>query len=325
MTVIVFDGQKIEIESGQSVLAALLDRGYDIPNSCQAGACQTCMMQVVEGLLPEKSQLGLKDTFKAQGYFLACSCKPETPLTIVTSKSADLRSIASVIDHEIVGDNVLCLRIKPKESFDYYSGQYLTVWKSETVGRSYSIASVATLNDYLELHIRRIKDGVVSNWLHEDINVGDELQIQSATGNCFYIPGSPEQPILLAGTGTGLAPLIGIARDALYQRHNGDIYLIHGALAIDDLYMHQQLIAMEKQYANFHYHASVLKADKITPPVTNQSLKETVLAVANEPADWKIYLCGGPEIVGELKKAIFLAGASMKNIYTDPFISAHSK
>lgn len=327
MTTIAFDGQQLELNPGQTVLSALLDRGYDIPNSCQAGACQTCMMQVVEGELPDKSQLGLKDTLKAQGYFLACSCEPETPLAIVTSKSADLRSTVSVIGHETLGNNVLCLRIKPTEAFEYYSGQYLTVWKSETVGRSYSIASVAALNDYLELHIRRVENGVVSNWLHDEVKLGDDLQIQSATGDCFYIPGTPEQNILLAGTGTGLAPLFGIASDALHQGHSGNIHLVHGALKSKDLYMHQTLIDMAAQYSNFYYYASVLELgqnEQVSPPVTNESFATTVMNVAADPADWKVYLCGGPDIVGQLKKAIFLAGASIKNIYSDPFISAHS-
>ena len=324
MTSIVFDDQKIELESGQTVLSALLDRGYDIPNSCQAGACQTCMMQVVEGELPEKSQSGLKDTLKAQGYFLACSCEPQTPLSIKISQSADLRSQETVVGHDYIGGDVLRLRIKPTGTFDFYSGQYLTVWKSETVGRSYSIASVATRDDYVELHVRRIKDGVVSNWLHDEVKVGDELQIQSATGTCFYIPGTPKQNILLAGTGTGLAPLLGIASDALHQGHSGDIHLIHGALAVDDLYLHQLLIDMASQYSNFYYYASVLKVEQVVPPITTESLQDTVLAVAADPAEWKAYLCGSPDIVGQLKKAIFLAGASMKNIYTDPFISANS-
>ena len=129
MTSIAFDDQQIELESGQTVLSALLDQGYDIPNSCQAGACQTCMMQVVEGELPEKSQSGLKDTLKAQGYFLACSCEPKTPLSIKISQPADLRSQATVIGHDKLGNDVLRLRIKPIDEFDYFSGQYLTIWK----------------------------------------------------------------------------------------------------------------------------------------------------------------------------------------------------
>ncbi len=320
MTHITFADKRIELDEGQTVLSALLDHGYDIPNSCRAGVCQSCMMQAVEGEVPDKSQKGLKETLKAQGFFLACSCEPSTPLNIVSSNSADLRSQASVVEHQIIGTDILRLRVKPEQNFNYHAGQYITIWKNDTTGRSYSLASVAELDDFLELHIRRIQDGVVSNWLHTEIKAGDSLQIQDAIGDCFYIPGSPEQKLILAGTGTGLAPLIGITRDALQQGHRGEIHLIHGAKQFDDLYMHRQLIDMSEQIPNFHYRASVLQADEVISPVRTESIDKLMMAVVTDPAQWNAYLCGDPDIVNTLKKKLFVAGASMKNIYTDPFI-----
>lgn len=322
MSHIIFDEQRIELDAGQTVLSALLDRGYDIPNSCRAGVCQTCLMRAVEGEVPETAQTGLKDTLKAQGYFLACSCTPQTPLRVVASAADVLRGPATVIAHELLGTDILRLRLKPAGDFDYRAGQYLTVWKDVGVGRSYSLASVAELDDYLELHVRRIPNGIVSNWLHDEIKTGDTLQIQAATGNCFYMPGSPAQNMLLAGTGTGLAPLIGIARDALRQGHSGDIHLIHGARQVGDLYMHRTLLEMASQYPQFHYHASVLQADNVAAPISTVPLDQQVKETAADPADWRIYLCGDISMVNALKKKLFLAGASMGNIYTDPFVSA---
>lgn len=322
MSHIIFDEQHIELEEGQTVLSALLEHGYDIPHSCQSGVCQTCLMQAVEGELPESAQTGLKDTLKAQGYFLACSCVPQTPLHVVTSAADVLRSPAAVIGHDLLCADVLRLRLKPAGEFDYRAGQYITVWKDDTQGRSYSLASVAELDDYLELHIRRIPGGLLSNWLHDEVKTGDSLQIQAATGNCFYIPGSPDQKILLAGTGTGLAPLIGIARDALRQGHRGDMHLIHGARQVEDLYLHPTLLDMAQQHANFHYHASILQGEHVTPPISTTPLEQLTTDVVTDPADWRIYLCGDADMVNGLKRKLFIAGASMSNIYTDPFVSA---
>ncbi|MBL4583563.1 MAG: 2Fe-2S iron-sulfur cluster binding domain-containing protein [Pseudomonadales bacterium] len=324
MTFIVFDDQKIELSDGQTVLSALLDQGFDIPNSCQAGACQTCMMQVKEGEIPAKAQAGLKDTLKAQGYFLACNCTPQKPLNITACNAAKMRTSAKVVAHDALGTDVMRLRVKPAEPFTYHPGQYLTIWKTETIGRSYSIASVADFDHYVELHIRRVKNGVVSRWLYDNVAVGESIQIQQATGNCFYTHGNPEQNILLAGTGTGLAPLIGVARDALQHDHSGAIHLIHGASTVDDLYMHQTLVKMAQLYSNFYYYACVRKAERVSLPVTGESIQTIMMSVAAVPAQWKVYLCGGPNMVSSLKKAIFLAGASMKNIYSDPFITSHS-
>ena len=320
MAHITYDDKRIELDKGQTVLSALLDNGYEIPNSCRAGACQSCMMQVVEGEVPENAQKGLKDTLKAQGYFLACSCEPITALHIAAVNSADLRLKTTVIEHEVIRTDILRLRLKPEEEFNYHAGQYINIWKDKNIARSYSLASVKELDDFLELHIRRIEDGVVSNWLHNDIKTGDNLEIQDATGDCFYIPGSPEQKLLLAGTGTGLAPLIGIARDALRQGHTGEIQLIHGVKQAGDLYMHHQLIDMAQQYPNFHYLASVLEPDNISAPICTDPIDKLTLDVATDASEWKAYLCGDVEIINTLKKKLFLAGTSMNNIYTDPFV-----
>ena len=328
MTHIIFDEKKIELEEGQTVLSALLDRDYDIPNSCQVGVCQSCLMQAVDGEIPESAQVGLKDTLKAQGYFLACSCQPETPLSVQTANDTALLHSTTVIGHEVLSTDILRLRLKPEQKFEYRAGQFVTLWKTQSLGRSYSLASVAELDDSLELHIRRIPEGQLSNWLHDEVKVGDTLQLQAATGNCFYIPGSAEQKILLAGTGTGLAPLIGIARDALQQGHSGEIHLIHGTIQKEDLYLHDILLDMAKHNEQFHYYANVLKlsdqqsVDDADTSISSIPLEQQVIDIAVAPVEWKAYLCGDVNIVNTLKKKLFLSGVNMSNIYTDPFVCA---
>lgn len=323
MTHIIFNDQRIDLEKEQTVLSALLDQGYQIPNSCRAGVCQTCLMQAVDGDIPSKAQDGLKDTLKAQGYFLACSCTLQEPLHVRSVDVEMLRSAATVIEHKLFAKDILHLRLKPKEPFDYRAGQYITLWKDSVVGRNYSLASVAEMDESIALHIRRIPGGVISNWLHDEIKVGSKLEIQAAAGNCFYLPGSSEQSMLLAGTGTGLAPLLGIARDALRQGHKGDIHLVHGGRQIEDLYMHDTLVDMATTHHQFYYHANVLEAENIAPPISMNPLERQITEVVAEPADWRIYLCGDAPMVNTLKRKLFIAGASMANIYTDPFVSAN--
>jgi len=323
MTFIIFDQQHIELNDGQTVLSALLERNYDIPNSCQAGVCQSCLMQASEGEIPAAAQNGLKDTLKTQGYFLACSCTPKTPLQINLASDLTQQYAATVVEHQQLSADVLCLRLKPHAPFDYRAGQFITLWKDKMLGRSYSLASVSALDDNIELHIRRIQGGQMSHWLHDEIKLGDQLHIQNATGDCFYVADKPEQKILLAGTGTGLAPLIGIARDALQQHHQGDIHLLHGALKTDDLYKHQTLLDMAKQYQQFHYHANVLHSTNPTLEgvIKNEiTLEQHAAEIAQKPADWKAYLCGDANIVNSLKKKLFLSGMNMSSIYSDPFV-----
>jgi len=320
MTHIIFDNKQIELEEGQSVLSVLLDKNYDIPNSCQAGVCQSCMMQAVEGEIPVAAQAGLKDTLREQGYFLACSCQPTSPLHVVAANDVELKCSATVAEHTLLSEHVLRLRLKPQSDFVYRAGQFINIWKSDKLTRSYSLASVAQLDEFLELHIRHIPNGKLSSWLHDEIQIGDELNIQAANGDCFYVPGNAEQKLLLAGTGTGLAPLIGIARDAIAQGHKGEIHLIHGVRRQEDLYLHQTLLDMAETYPQFHYDTNVLEADDNRDQASDRSLQQHILDTAVEPVQWKAYLCGDAAIVNSLKKALFMSGMAMGNIYSDPFL-----
>ncbi|VAW56051.1 2-polyprenylphenol hydroxylase and related flavodoxin oxidoreductases [hydrothermal vent metagenome] len=319
---IFFDNKRFELEQEQTVLSALLDQGYDIPNICRAGACQSCIMQATKGEIPSEAQLGLKETLKLQGYFLACCCKPKTPLHIIDDAKKHEHFSATVIHHTLFNDNILCLRLKPLSTFNYHAGQFITIWKNNKIGRNYSLASVVNTDAYIELHIRRVDKGIVSNWLFDEVKLNDTLQIQAAMGNCFYTPEAPEQTLLLAGTGTGLAPLYGIMRDALQQGHRGEIHLIHGAIQTKDLYMHKTLLDLQSLYKQFHYHASVLQNDNKQCSISTIPIDEQVLNVANNLPKCKIYLCGAPDIVNLMKNKLFLAGASTKNIFADPFIAA---
>jgi len=137
------------------------------------------------------------------------------------------------------------------------------------------------------------------------------------------VPGAPRQNLLLAGTGTGLAPLYGIARDALLAGHQGDIYLLHGAPEPSGLYLREELAALARVHENFHYISCVLASDGPLPEgVQLGAIDELALGVAPSLVGWKIYLCGVPQLVNQLRKKIFLAGAGINDIYADPFLSA---
>lgn len=322
MTEIIYAGEHIELAAGQTVLDALLERGHVIPNNCRAGVCQSCLMRAVAGSVPVQAQQGLKDTLKAQNYFLPCCCVPETPLEIVLPAPETVRTTATVLSHQLLNADVLQLRLSPDSTFEYRAGQYVTVWASQQLGRSYSLASVPDLDDYIELHIGRVAGGRMTTWLFDVLKPGDQLQLQMAAGDCFYVPGKPEQNMLLAGTGTGLAPLVGIARDALQQGHSGEIHLIHGAVRSEGLYLDQMLQNMAKQHEHFFYHACVLNGEHLPEHVYLGNIETFVTKLVPKPTNWRVFLCGAADLVNSLKKKIFLAGASMSNIYSDPFISA---
>jgi ferredoxin-NADP reductase/ferredoxin len=316
-----YNGRTYPVEAGQSVLDALLAHDQAVPNSCRAGVCQSCLVQVTEGEAPGSAQKGLKPTLAAQGYVLACQCQPEGDLAVRLPAAGDLRVPARVTGLRRLAEDVMELRLGTEAPLDYRPGQYVTLWRDAGLGRSYSLASVPGLDEDLCFHVRRVPEGQFSGWLFGELRPGDALEVQGPSGHCFYLVQDRQRPLILAGTGTGLAPLWGIVRDALAQGHTGPIHLFHGALDRAGLYLHDALTALAAAHGNLHYHASVLRgeADEAAG-ILAEPLEALILRTVPEPKGCTAYLCGAPDFVNGLRKRLFLAGASMNDILADAFL-----
>lgn len=276
-------------------------------------------MQALEGQVPAAAQAGIKDTLKAQGYFLACQCRPDGTLAIAEDTAG--RAGGRVAELDRLSATVLRIRLRVEGDFHYFPGQFVTLVRPDGLARSFSIASL-NREDCLEFHVRKIPGGRMSTWMHEELEVGDPLEVRGPHGSCFYVAGRPDQPLLLAGTGTGLAPLYGIARDALEQGHEGGIDLFHGAVNAAGLYLENALRELAERFRNFRYHPCVLHGDSHNSQNVLGAIDEVVLQHCPDMKDYRGYLCGDPDIVNRMKKRFFLAGMNSRDIHSDPFVSA---
>lgn len=301
-----------ELRDNESALDALLRSGAPVAYSCKAGSCGSCMLRAVEGSVPAAAQSGLKDSWKARGYFLACVCHPEGDLT-VAPVDADAQVPAKITSLDPLGANVVRVRLHCDAPLEFRSGQYITLVRADGLARSYSIASLPE-EPNIELHVRCLPQGRMSAWLRDEARAGDRVRVLGPSGDCFYVPGKPEQPLLLAGTGTGLAPLYGILRDALGQGHGGPIHLFHGAVNTGGLYLRQELERIAAAHPNVKYVPTLLDSDG--------PLDQVVLNRFPELEGWRAFLCGDPALVQSLKKKLFLRGMDLRDIHADAFLPA---
>lgn len=303
-----------------SVLDALLAAGVEIPHSCKAGVCQSCLMQAVQGQPSDSAQAGLKSTYRARGYFLACRWYPETDVMVKLPSMDDSAVTATINRLEKVNHDVIRLFIRPTAPFAATAGQYLTLLIPHGIARSYSIANSPQREGAIELHVRCVPHGQLSGWLREQATIGDTVYLRGPAGECFYHAEADRTfPMLLVGTATGLAPLFGIVRDALHQGHSGPIHLFHGVLHSRDLYLVESLKRLSEEHANFSYTPCVLHGEADGAYACGD-VQELALAALIDKAATRVYLCGSPELVNTLKKKIFLAGVSLRHIFYDAFL-----
>jgi ferredoxin-NADP reductase/ferredoxin len=317
---IAYEGVEYECNPGQTVLDCLTAQGIAVPSSCRTGVCQSCLMRALGGGVPEVAQAGLKPTLVAQGYFKACSCVPTEDLRVALPDAAGLKLAASVVSIEPLNPDIVAVRLRPERPLDYRAGQFIRLYRDAQQSRCYSLASVPQLEvDVLEIHVRQIPGGSVSSWVHQELHAGDAVEIADSAGQCFYVPGEPEQPLLLLGTGSGLAPLYGIVRDALSRGHRGPVRLYHGSAAPAGLYRAAELHALSTAYPNFRY-VPCISEGEVPSGMRQGNVLEAALADQPDLASWRVFLCGHPDMVKEARLQVFLAGAASADIHADPFV-----
>ncbi|HYP74424.1 MAG TPA: 2Fe-2S iron-sulfur cluster binding domain-containing protein [Polyangiaceae bacterium] len=322
-----FEGKEYSLEEGESVLDCLLRNGEQVSSLCRSGACQSCLLQATSGAVPAQAQAGLKDAWKQQGFFLACVCRPREDL-VIERRDAAASHEAQIARLKLLAANVLAVRIRRPPGFDFRAGQFVQVSRpSDGLMRPYSIASLPT-EDEIELHVALLPNGKMSGWLREA--VGQSVSLRGPFGECFYQPGEPERPLLLAGTGTGLSPLLGVLRSAALHDHRAEITLFHGSPQLSGIYLRTELEALAEQLPNLRLFGSVLSGTETELGTQGRwqlelgPLEQLVLAQHPKLALHRLFLCGQPALVQALRKRAYLAGASLSRIHCDAFAAPHS-
>ena len=324
MSSITYQGKVYPSQADETVLDTLRRNTIAVPFSCRAGSCHTCMLRCLKGEVTTQSQKDLKPALKTLNYFLACQCVAEQDIEVSLPDDEDVYISARCVEKQQLSPTVWRFRFDTAVPMFYHSGQFVNLKNEAGWTRSYSLASLPAEDQHLEIQVRRMPEGQMSHWLIDEFDVGMHIELEGPNGHCIYTDGEPEKPILMVGTGTGLAPLIGILRDALHQGHTGQLYFYHGARTQDELYLHNTLEEIAKQHSNVHYHACVSGGDVAAGMKAGRAAD---LAMQAHPSlkGYRLYLCGAPEMVREMRKNAFMAGASMPEISADAFTaSEHS-
>ncbi|MBX7051338.1 MAG: phenylacetate-CoA oxygenase/reductase subunit PaaK [Flavobacteriales bacterium] len=137
------------------------------------------------------------------------------------------------------------------ESYKFKQGQYLTLRETidgEDLRRSYSICS-GVHDQELRVAIKEVKNGKFSGWVNQELKPGHVMQVMTPTGH-FTTELNPDQSknYLLIAAGSGITPIMSIARSVLQTEPQSEVTIIFGNRLFHSIIFRDQLEDMKDQY-----------------------------------------------------------------------------
>ncbi len=318
-------------DAGESLLEALERQGIPVASSCRAGACHACLVQCVKGEAPPEAQRGLRETWRKRGLLLACQAREPRDL-VLNAPDAGVNIDVTLMHKEKLAADILALTWRvdsesQQEVFVYRPGQYVSLIRPDGLTRCYSLASLPS-EGQIEMHVRLLAGGAMSETLASSLEIGARWQIRGPFGDCHYAPGDLMRPLLLLGAGTGLAPLLGLLRDALGQGHVGPIYLFHGAANAVSWYRDAWLKELAEKHANLDYRPGLFSVGGGKGRADGGESLGWQSWVSELPINWNqahVYACGNPGFVREALRWSRQIGLREDQFFHDAFLSAPGK
>ena len=157
--------------------------------------------------------------------------------------------------------------------FDFKPGQFVTLAvkiEDKTHYRAYSISSEPQQKQ-LRLTIKRVPDGLVSNWLADNLSIGDHLSALNIAGQFNSSDCQHKSKILLISAGCGITPVMSIAKTLLAQDSEANIEFLHCARDKDNVIFHAEMQTLVAQHNNFKVQLLLENSDGFTDFSINNS------------------------------------------------------
>jgi ring-1,2-phenylacetyl-CoA epoxidase subunit PaaE len=232
-----------------------------------------------------------------------------------------------------------------KDHFSYVSGQYVTLKlfiKNKEVRRSYSMSS-APMEEDLSITIKRVKKGLVSNYLADHVEAGQFLEVSSPEGKFFPTPdASQRKNYFLIGAGSGITPLYSIAKTILEEEPQSSVHLLYGNRNEESIIFRNELAEMGRRYAG-QFHCvltlsqpkrekagglgNIFSKGKISwEGEIGRIDRKMVQRFRSEHAvsglTSEFFICGPEELAKVVENGLVQEGIPKENIHKELFISA---
>ena len=328
-------GVVVDVEEGQSILDAALRQGIYLPHACGHGLCGTCKVDILDGEVSQgdASLFALLDFERDEGKCLTCCAQPESDLVIEADvdEEPDAENIpvrdfvGTVIKIEKLTPRIVGIFLEIEEGeMAFQSGQYANLHiPGLDTPRPFSMAQSPNEKTIIEFDIALIPGGVGTTWIHNELKVGDKLDLSAPYGH-FFLRVSDEKPMVFFGGGSGLASPKSMVLDLLESGDRREIILFQGARNLEELYYKKLFEELDNKYENFTY-VPGLSGPDIEPEwegptgFIHEVAKEYM---GGKFEGYRAYMCGPPMMIDACITMLMQGRLFEKDMFMEKFFTA---
>lgn len=231
-------------------------------------------------------------------------------------------------------EDAVTLVFENSDKLNYKPGQFLTLIltvNGEKIRRSYSLCTASGIDPDPAVTVKKVVNGKASNYLAENVRPGDAIEVMQPMGTfTTEINSQNKRTVVLIGAGSGITPLMGIAKSILEGEPGSKVYLIYGNRNQDTIIFYNKIEKFKTQYADRFAVEYIL-----SQPASgwfghegrlNQSwvikLLEDFPTFKFDQAEY--FICGPEGMMEEAQKALQILKVPKGNIRRESFVTSSS-
>jgi ferredoxin-NADP reductase len=202
----------------------------------------------------------------------------------------------------------------------FQAGQYINLMVDigpVRTSRPYSIASPPNQVGYYEIAVRRTEDGFVSNFLLDELQVGDFLESTSPAGNFSHNPLLHGKDLVFLAGGSGITPFMSMIREATDRGLDRKIHLLYGSRHPEDVLYLEELKDCAKRHPNFKMDPVISEPPAGYRGTTGFIGAGLIRERVGDPATKTFYLCGPEAMYSFCLRELETLGVPRKKIRTE--------
>ncbi|WP_376696249.1 CDP-6-deoxy-delta-3,4-glucoseen reductase [Wenzhouxiangella sp. EGI_FJ10305] len=320
-------GREFSARPDETILTAALRQGIVLPYSCRNGTCASCKCRLIEGRIsyPYNPPTALDQTELHDGQMLSCQAVAEGDVVIESREIEQVEDIpvrllpARVETMDRFTEDTMRLRLKLPAAarLQFLAGQYIDILLPEGKRRAFSIASPPSEGDFIELHVKHVEGGGFTGHVFEDMKLKEILRFEGPLGTFFFRRNS-DRPAVLAGGGTGFAPLKAMIEELIHAGDERPLELFWGTRTANDLYATELIQRWQKEHPALNF------VPVVSEPGTNWTgetgfVHEAVLRHHSDLSGWDVYMSGPPAMIHAARPAFLDAGVPEDRLFYDSF------